>query len=48
MEEAKLRMHYDHDKVSLNFSRRRATDLKGNSRVFLPKKVKDFETEAKL
>ena len=33
---------------SLNFGKRKATDLKGNARVFLPKKVKNFETEARL
>ena len=48
LEEAKSRMHFDPDKVSINFSRRRVTDLKGNSRVFLPKKVKSFDIEAKL
>ena len=45
LEEAKMRMPFDQDKVSLNFGKRRATDLKGNARVFLPKRVKNFETE---
>ena len=45
LEEAKMRMPFDQDKVSLNYGKRRATDLKGNARVFLPKRVKNFETE---
>ena len=48
MDEAKTRMHFDPEMMSLNFSKKRATDLKGNSRVFLPRKVKSFEVEAKL
>ena len=48
LDEARMRMPFDQDKVSLNFGRRRATDLKGNARVFLPKRVKNFETEANL
>ena len=48
MDDAKTRMPFDHCKGSLNFSRRRATPLKGNSRVFFPRKVKNFDTEAKL
>ena len=41
-------MIYDPDKLSMNLSKRRATDLKGNARVIFPKRSKDFETEAKI
>ena len=48
MEEAKARMVFDEEGMSFNFARKRVTDIKGNSRVILPKKAKDFELEAKL
>ena len=48
LEEAKCRMIYNTENRSLNLARRRVTDIKGNSRVILPKKVKNFEVEAKL
>ena len=48
IEFAKTRMIYDPDKLSMNLSKRRATDLKGNARVIFPKRSKDFETEAKI
>ena len=48
LEEARKRMYFDPDKVSLNFAKKRASDLKGNSRVFLPKRVKSFDMESKL
>ena len=48
IEEAKIRMVFDNETSSYNFAKRRVTDVKGNSRVILPKKVKNFEIEAKL
>ena len=48
IEEAKSRMIYNTEERSLNLARRRVTDIKGNSRVILPKKVKNFEVEARL
>ena len=45
---AEMRMIYDPEKNKLDLSRRRATDLKGNSRVIFPRKVSNFEIEAKL
>ena len=34
--------------MTLNLSKRRATDLKGNARVIFPKKSCKFEVEAKI
>ena len=48
MDEARSRMIFDNERVSLNFAKRRVTDIKGNSRVILPKRVKNFDLEAKL
>ena len=48
IEFAKARMIFDPENLSMNLSKRRATDLKGNSRVIFPKRSKDFETEAKI
>ena len=48
MEEAKARMVFDEEGMSFNFARKRVTDIKGNSRVILPKKAKNFELKAKL
>ena len=47
MEDAKSRMIFDWDKGEMDLTRRRATDLKQNSRVFFPKKT-DLDTESKL
>ena len=41
-------MIFNSDDKSLNFARKRVTDIKGNSRVILPKKVKNFDLEARL
>ena len=41
-------MVYDHEKVSLNFTKRRVTDIKGNARVIMPKRVKNFDEESRL
>ena len=43
-----MRMIFDPEKNKLDLSRRRATDLKGNSRVIFPRKVTNFDIEAKL
>ena len=48
MDEARSRMIFDNERVSLNFAKRRVTDIKGNSRVILPKKMRNFEQEAAL
>ena len=46
IKEAKSRMIYDNETNSLDFSKRRTTDLKNNARVIFPKS-KDFQEEAK-
>ena len=48
IEEAKLIMVYNDEDKSINFSKRRVTDMKGNARVIMPKRVKDFDLETKL
>ena len=45
--EGKQRVIYDIENNSLVFRRRRATDMKGNARVNLTRKARDFDTEAK-
>ena len=42
------RVIYDDEDMRLNYAKRRVTDVKGNSRVILPKRMRNFETEAKL
>ena len=44
-EDAKMRMIYDCENVSLNLSKIGATDVKGNSRVILPRKFNNFDIE---
>ena len=39
IEEAQTRSIFDPNKMTLNLSKRRATDLKGNARVIFPKKI---------
>ena len=46
--EAGRRQPYDRVGRNFSFGRKRATDLKGNSRVYFPKKSLGFETEALL
>ena len=46
--EAERRSIFDWKKKTLNFGRRRATDLKGNSRVFFPKKARSVKEETSL
>ena len=48
VEEARMRMIYNDDEKTFNFAKRRVTDVKGNARVILPKRVRDFELETKL
>ena len=43
MEKAKLRMVFDHEDLSMDMSKRRTTDIKGNSRVIFPRRSKEFE-----
>ena len=47
MLDAKSRMIYDCEMNTFDFSKRRTTDLKNNSRVIFPK-TRDFQFEAKL
>ena len=46
--DAETRNIFDNVKKEFNFAKRRATDLKGNSRVFFPSKARSLEDEAKL
>ena len=46
IEEARSRMIYNSEKWSINLVR--VTDLKGNFRVILPKKVRNLKIKAKL
>ena len=46
--EAETRMIFHPESGRFDYSKRRATDQKGNSRVTFPKGSKDFEIEAKI
>ena len=46
--EARKRMIFDYNGMSMNLARRRVTDLKGNARVILPRRAKNFDLESKL
>ena len=48
LEEAESRNPFNWKEKSFDFSKRRATDLKGNSRVYFPKKARSLEDEARL
>ena len=48
LDEAKMRQIYDDEERSLNFAKRRVSDIKGNARVILPKRMRDFELETRL
>ena len=48
MRDAQMRSTFDLSKGILDMRKRRATDVKMNSRVILPKKMRGFEEEAKL
>ena len=48
MRDAEMRMIYNPENNTMDLSRRRATDLKGNSHVIFPRRVSNFEIEAKL
>ena len=48
MKEAEMRMVFDMRTGTLDMRKRRTTDLKGNSRVILPRKMRQFDEEAKL
>ena len=43
-----MRSIFDWKKRSMNFSKRRATDLKGNARVYFPRKARSLEVESSL
>ena len=46
--EAETRNIFDQKTKTFNFSKRRATDLKGNSRVYFPRKPRSLEEESKF
>ena len=48
LQEAESRMVYRPQEGIFDLSRRRTTDLKGNSRVIFPRKASSFEVESKL
>ena len=48
MLEAESRNQFNIKKMEFNFARRRATDLKNNSRVYFHRKARSLEEEAKL
>ena len=48
MMDAEMRAVFNLREGIIDMRKRRATDVKGNSRVILPKKMRGFETEAKL
>ena len=45
---AETRSIFNWDRKAVNFAKRRATDLKGNSRVFFPRKARSIEVESNL
>ena len=48
MRDAELRQVFDMRTGTIDMRKRRVTDIKGNSRVILPKKMRGFDEEAKL
>ena len=46
--EAESRAPFNPNDMTLNMARRRVTDLKGNSRVYFPRKARSLEEEASL
>ena len=48
MKEAASRSIYDWNLKTVNYARRRATDLKGNSRVYFPRRARTLEVESNL
>ena len=46
--EAESRMIYHPEDMRFDFSKRRATDMKGNARVTFPKGSKNFDVEANI
>ena len=48
MRDAEMRMTFDLRNGVLDMRKRRATDVKNNSRVILPRKMRGFEEEARL
>ena len=48
MRDAEMRCTFDLRRGILDMRKRRATDIKGNSRVILPRKMRSFDEEAKL
>ena len=48
MREAQCRNVFDLNTGTVDMRKRRTTDVKGNSRVVLPRKMREFEVEAKL
>ena len=48
MKDAEKRCTFDLRNKILDMRKKRATDIKGNSRVILPRKMRNFDEEAKL
>ena len=48
IKDAISRSIFDWERKRVNYARRRATDLKGNSRVFFPRKARSLEVESNL
>ena len=48
VKDAISRSIFDWEGRSVNYAKRRATDLKGNSRVFFPRQARSLETESNL
>ena len=48
IKDAVSRSIFDWSSKTVNYARRRATDLKGNSRVYFPRKARSSETESNL
>ena len=46
--DAESRSIFDWSRKTVNYARRRATDLKGNSRVYFPRTARSLETESNL
>ena len=46
IKEAEARAPFDKVRNTFNFAKRRATDLKNNSRVYFPRKAKSIEVES--
>ena len=48
IQEAEAKIPFQHKEMTFNFAKRKATDMKGNSRVFFPRKARSLEEESSL